>query len=171
MVKPSWQRYGRLSGVDAAREAQPIYVCSRPHCEVHHKAIRHVETVIVDARTGKTREKLTWRAPAKCMGCGGLAFEFFASTVEANRWAALRLMERAGLISKLRRQVRYPLMTVAPNGLQIKVAEYIADHVFIRDGKEIIEDVKPRSGMDPVAALKLRWMAAQRGSEVAIYTE
>ena len=159
--KPSWQRYGRLHGSDAGKKAQPIYVCSRPSCEVHHKAIK--------VKTPKGEDK--WSPPAKCLGCGGLAFEFFASTTEANRWAALRLQEKAGLISKLRRQVRYPLMTIAPNGLQVKVAEYIADHVFIRDGKEVREDVKPRSGIDPVAALKLRWMAAQYGEEVAIYTE
>lgn len=151
---------GRLHGSDAAKKAQPIYVCSRPGCEVHHKAIK---------KTTQKGEK--WSPPDRCIGCGGLAFEFFASTSEANRWAALRLQEKAGLITNLRRQVRFPLMTIAPNGLQAKVAEYIADHVFVRDGKEVIEDVKPRSGMDPVAALKLRWMATQRGEEVAIYTE
>lgn len=156
MTKPSWRRYGRLHGSDAAKMAQPVYVCSRPNCEVHHKAVR---------KDGK------WTQPDHCVACKGLAFDYFASTSEANRWAALRLQEKAGLISGLRRQVPFPLMTIAPNGLQVKVAVYIADYVYVRDGVEVVEDRKPKSGMDGVAALKLRWMAAQRGSEVLVTTD
>jgi hypothetical protein len=155
MTKPSWQRMGRVFGHDAARTAIPVYVCSRPGCEVHHPAVKV---------GGK------WTAPGSCIKCHGMAFDRFPSTAEANRWASLRMLEKRGVITNLRRQVRFPLMTIAPNGLQVHVADYIADHVYFRDGKEIVEDVKPRFGMDPVAALKLRWMAAQRGDEVLIYT-
>lgn len=164
-------RMKRLSGADAARMAQPVYVCSRPGCEVHHKAIKKLVKGKIDPLTGEFKMREAWAPPDKCLGCGGLAFDYFASTTEADRWAALRLQQKAGLISDLRRQVPFPLMTIGPNGLQVKVADYVADHVFIRDGKEVVEDVKPRAGIDPVADLKLRWMAAQRGEEVAIYTE
>lgn len=136
--------------------AIPVYVCSRPGCEVHHPARRD--------------DKGKWTAPHHCLGCSGMAFDRFPSTGEANRWAALRLQENVGIITNLRRQVKYPLMTIAPNGLQVWVADYIADFVYVRDGKEIVEDSKPRNGIDPTAALKLRWMAAQRGEEVLITT-
>jgi hypothetical protein len=141
--------------------AQPIYVCSRPGCGVHHKA---------------TFDKAThhWLKPEACLGCGGITFDFFQTNGEAQRWASLLLMEKSGLIRKLRRQVRYGLFTIAPNGLQVHVADYIADFVYEKQTPfggwdEVVEDVKPKGGIDPVAALKLKWMAAQRGSPVAIY--
>jgi len=156
MPKPSWQRYGRVRGEDARARAIPTYVCSRPGCEVHHRA------QMVDGK---------FQAPHHCIGCGGMVFDRFDSTSEANRWAALRLQEKAGMISNLRRQVRFPLMTIAPNGMQIKVADFIADYVYVRDGEEVVEDRKPRAGIDPTSALKLRWMAAQMGREVLITTD
>jgi hypothetical protein len=62
----------------------------------------------------------------------------FASKKEARRYLALRLLERAGEISSLACQVRYPLSV---NG--IKVCTYVADFVY-RDkgGGDICEDVK-----------------------------
>jgi hypothetical protein len=156
MAKPSWQMHGRLHGSDAAKMAIPVYVCARPGCEVHHPA--------------KKDQKGKWRQPDKCIGCGGIVFEYFASTTEANRWAALRLQERGGIIKNLRRQVKYPLYTIAPNGLRVWVADLIADYDYERDGIQVTEDRKPRSGMDPVAALKFRWFAAQHGREVLVTT-
>jgi hypothetical protein len=62
---------------------------------------------------------------------------YFASQKEAARWGQLKLLERAGLITNLRRQVRYPLDV---NGA--RVAVYIADHDYIEDGELITEDSK-----------------------------
>jgi hypothetical protein len=145
-----------LSGAAVMAVAQPIWVCANMKCEVHHKAVFN---------------KVThhWDQPDKCLGCGGMAFTFFQSQGEANRWASLRLLEKVGKITKLRRQVRYGLFAIAPNGLQQHVADYIADYVYDRDGEEVIEDCKPSAGPDPVAKLKLKWMAAQRGKPVTIY--
>ena len=64
---------------------------------------------------------------------------------EAKRYAELRLMERAGLISDLQRQVPFSLI---PNlkddsGKVIERAvKYVADFCYIQDGVAVVEDVK-----------------------------
>ena len=68
----------------------------------------------------------------------------FDSKREANRWAELRLMERAGKIQKLKRQVRYLLI---PSQYRVgkcieREASYIADFVYIKDGHLVVEDCK-----------------------------
>ena len=69
----------------------------------------------------------------------------FDSRKEAMRWHELKLMERAGLISDLRRQVPFSLI---PNlkdssGRVIERAvKYIADFCYIQDGVAVVEDVK-----------------------------
>jgi hypothetical protein len=57
----------------------------------------------------------------------------FASKREAKRYLELKLMEKAGRISNLRRQVRYPLVIETT---------YVADFVYDEKGEEIVEDVK-----------------------------
>jgi hypothetical protein len=61
----------------------------------------------------------------------------FDSKREYDRWCQLRVCERAGLISNLRRQVRYPLVV---NG--VKIATYAADMVYEQGGATVVEDVK-----------------------------
>jgi hypothetical protein len=62
----------------------------------------------------------------------------FDSERELDRWAQLRIMERAGLISGLRRQVKYPLRV---EGVLIGV--YIADFVYADTaGDIVVEDAK-----------------------------
>lgn len=63
--------------------------------------------------------------------------EKFDSKKEAARWHQLNLEQRAGLISNLRRQVPFELTV---NGR--KVAKYVADFTYRRDGEAITEDVK-----------------------------
>ena len=64
----------------------------------------------------------------------------FDSKREAARWQELRLMERAGEISDLRRQVRYELVPKLPGERRV---DYIADFVYRdKDGNEVVEDVK-----------------------------
>ncbi len=57
----------------------------------------------------------------------------FASKREAKRYLELKLMEKAGRISNLRLQVRYPLVIETT---------YVADFVYDEKGEEIVEDVK-----------------------------
>lgn len=68
----------------------------------------------------------------------------FDSKREANRWAELRLMERAGKIQKLKRQVRYLLIpSQYRDGKCVeREASYIADFVYIKDGHLVVEDCK-----------------------------
>lgn len=99
--------------------------------------------------------------PVQCIECGGLVFITHDSKGEAARWATLRLLEKRGKISNLRRQVKWPLYAarqVDGRIVPVKVGDYIPDFVYTRDGVEVIEDFKSGGVMDPVASLKLRWM-------------
>ena len=97
--------------------------------------------------------------PVQCE-CGNIQFERFDSRGEARRWRELLLLQRGGVITDLRRQVPYPLMTIGREGLPTKFATYVADYVYTENGLEIIEDHKSAGIMDPVAKLKLRCMEA-----------
>lgn len=68
----------------------------------------------------------------------------FDSKREANRWAELRILERAGKIQKLKRQVRYLLIpSQYRDGKCVeREASYIADFVYIKDGHLVVEDCK-----------------------------
>lgn len=100
--------------------------------------------------------------PVQCVKCGRLDFFYLDSRAEAGRYATLQLLEAKGVISKLERQVRFALNAARGSGAQclpVKVAAYVADFVYTRDGKMVIEDCKG-GAMTDVAALKLRWMEA-----------
>lgn len=82
----------------------------------------------------------------------------FASKREARRYLDLREQQRAGLITDLRTQVEIPCVV---NGVTVCV--YMADMVYVRDGKRVTEDVK---GMrTAVYKLKRRLLAAL-GTEI-----
>lgn len=70
----------------------------------------------------------------------------FDSKKEANRYQELKLMQRAGIITDLQRQVKYVLIP-SQKGDDGRVIErpctYIADFVYIdENGKTIVEDTK-----------------------------
>jgi len=68
----------------------------------------------------------------------GLTFD---SIKEANRWQELRLMERAGKITGLSRQLR---IEIVPKTKLHRARHYVADFVYFdkEQGKTIYEDVK-----------------------------
>lgn len=84
--------------------------------------------------------------------------EVFDSQKEANRYYELRLLERAGKIKDLQRQVRFELIPAqyeevieyTPKRKKEKTVKklierklvYVADFVYTQDGKIIVEDVK-----------------------------
>ena len=74
------------------------------------------------------------------------------SKKEYARHCDLMLMERAGLISQLQRQVKYEL--IPTQRIDGKVVErpisYIADFVYHKDGGLVVEDVK--GYRDPASA-------------------
>ena len=68
----------------------------------------------------------------------------FDSEKEYQRWAQLRLLERSGKISGLKKQVPIPIFEEfsGSDGKKHRAIQYKADFVYIEDGKEIVEDVK-----------------------------
>lgn len=71
--------------------------------------------------------------------------EKFHSRKEARRYQELTLMQRAGQISGLKRQVRYLLIPTQydSDGKKIEYsANYYADFVYFKNGKLIVEDCK-----------------------------
>lgn len=80
----------------------------------------------------------------------------FDSQAEARRWQQLKLLERAGVIMELQRQITFP---IAWNG--IKICSYRADFVYreIATGETVIEDVK--GVLTHEYRIKAKLMAAQ----------
>lgn len=67
----------------------------------------------------------------------------FDSKREADRYLVLKSMEEDGTIEDLRRQVRYELVPAFDvDGKHYRPVFYVADFVYVEDGKEVVEDVK-----------------------------
>lgn len=84
----------------------------------------------------------------------------FPSRREARRYGELKLLERAGLISQLELQPRFPI-TVGG----IKVCTYVGDFMYANSkGERVIEDVK---GMrTPMYKLKKKLLEATYGIRI-----
>lgn len=83
----------------------------------------------------------------------------FASKKEYADWCALKLREKAGLISHLERQVKFPLSVNAQ-----LVTTFIADAVFFENGKRVVVDSK--GVQTPAYRLKKKLMRALLNIEV-----
>lgn len=84
--------------------------------------------------------------------------QMFDSKKEAYRWAELKLLERSGHISDLQRQVRFVLIPAqyetyeryGKKGQRLKDGQrllekecaYVADFVYVENGKKVVEDIK-----------------------------
>lgn len=92
----------------------------------------------------------------------------FDSQKEAKRFRELCLLERAGKITELRRQVKCVLIpaqyepdTTGPRGgvrrgkLIERECSYIADFVYVQDGKLVVEDTKGFRTNDYIIKRKL----------------
>ena len=70
--------------------------------------------------------------------------QLFDSKREADRWVELTLLQKAGKIQGLERQVPYGL--IPAQKIDGKVVErevkYIADFVYHQDGQTVVEDAK-----------------------------
>ncbi|WP_407399628.1 DUF1064 domain-containing protein [Treponema sp.] len=69
----------------------------------------------------------------------------FDSKREAVRWQQLKLLERAGQISALKRQVKFDLLPSQKNefGKTERAVSYIADFTYYdKDGHLVVEDTK-----------------------------
>lgn len=65
--------------------------------------------------------------------------QVFDSRREYRRYCELKLLERAGKISALCRQVKYVLI---PKQEGERACTYVADFVYLQDGEQIVEDCK-----------------------------
>lgn len=65
--------------------------------------------------------------------------QVFDSQSEYYRWGMLKLLERAGKISDLKRQVSFELI---PKQEGERACTYVADFTYIEDGKLVVEDCK-----------------------------
>lgn len=95
--------------------------------------------------------------------------EVFDSTKEFRRWQELKLLEKAGEISELRRQVPFELLPVQrepdkigprggrkPGRVIEREAVYIADFVYKdAEGREVVEDCKGMRTRDYLLKRKL----------------
>lgn len=70
--------------------------------------------------------------------------ETFDSVKEYRRFCELRLLERAGAVTDLRRQVKFEL--IPAQRIDGKVVEracsYVADFVYQENGQQVVEDAK-----------------------------
>lgn len=91
-------------------------------------------------------------APANKYGARGVRVDglWFSSKREAKRWGELKLLEGAGEITSLRRQVPFPLHAfVDTPGKPGTVGDYVADFTYYtasgaadRLGSYVVEDAK-----------------------------
>lgn len=88
----------------------------------------------------------------------------FDSKREAERWCELRLLERAGEIKELQRQVSFELIPAQKNG-KVKPVKYVADFTYeTRYGKYVVEDAK--GVRTEVYKIKKKLMLERYGIEV-----
>lgn len=85
----------------------------------------------------------------------------FASKREAIRYAALKLEEKAGRIRELVPQAPFVLKVSGH-----KIGTYIADFIYFRDAKLVVEDVKSPASKTPVYRLKAKLMKALYGIDI-----
>ena len=114
---------------------------------------------------------------AKKVHINGMVFD---SQHEYERWLQLCLLQRAGKISDLQRQVAYELIptlrepdTIGPRGgvkpgkLLEHGVKYTADFVYIQDGKTVVEDAKGFRTDDYIIRRKLMlWIHGIKINEV-----
>lgn len=64
---------------------------------------------------------------------------WFDSQREFRRWGELKLLEKAGKIADLKRQVPFELI---PKRGRLRAILYKADFVYTENGKQVVEDSK-----------------------------
>lgn len=84
----------------------------------------------------------------------------FDSKWESVRWQQLELLQKAGKIAGLQRQIPFPLMV---NGHL--VATYIADAVYVdvTTGERVVEDSKSPATLTPEFRIKAKLLEATTG--------
>ena len=83
--------------------------------------------------------------------------EVFDSVKEYTRYRELVLLQRAGYISGLQRQVEYELIPSQRDGGKVveRACSYVADFVYQENGKTVVEDTKGFRTKDYIIKRKL----------------
>lgn len=81
----------------------------------------------------------------------------FDSKKEYNRWCDLCLMQKAGIITDLQRQVKFELIPAQKEGKKTieRAAYYVADFVYNKDGRRVVEDTKGVKTRDYILKRKI----------------
>ena len=92
---------------------------------------------------------------------------YFSSTGEFKRWCELKLLEKAGQIFDLKRQVPFDLTVNTVN-----ICKYVADFTYrdhgIFGGALIVEDYKSAATKTPIFDIKRKLMMACHGIDVRL---
>lgn len=94
----------------------------------------------------------------------------FDSRREYMRWCELKLLQRAGEISDVRRQVKFLLIPAQKDPDTGKVIErecsYYADYVYTENGKTVVEDVKSVATKTPEYRIKKKLLLERYGLRI-----
>jgi len=92
----------------------------------------------------------------------------FDSTKEFLRYQELKMLEKAGLINDLKRQVPFQLIpSQAENGRVVERAvKYIADFTYYENGELVVEDVKTPATRTDVYKIKRKLMLYVHGVHI-----
>lgn len=94
--------------------------------------------------------------------------EEYDSVKEYRRHDELKLLQRAGKISGLERQVKFELIPSQKLGGKVveRACSYIADFVYVKDGETIVEDVKSKITKTPEYIIKRKLMLFLKGIRI-----
>lgn len=87
----------------------------------------------------------------------------FDSKKEYSRWCELQLLQKAKVITDLKRQVKYVL--VEKNGKE-RETSYIADFTYKQGNEVVVEDVKSKATKTPLYRLKKKLMLEKYNIEI-----
>lgn len=107
----------------------------------------------------------------------------FDSKHEANRYCELKLLEKGGVISDLRLQVKFVLIPAQyePDAIKLlkngtekivkgklieRECSYYADFTYVLDGKLIVEDTKSKATRTPEYIIKRKLMLDRHGIRI-----
>ena len=93
----------------------------------------------------------------------------FDSQKEYRRFCELRLLERAGKVTDLQRQVKFELIPSQRIGGKVveRACTYVADFVYQENGKKVVEDTKGFKTKDYIIKRKLMlWVHGIRIKEI-----
>lgn len=98
---------------------------------------------------------------AKKVTIDGITFD---SKREAERWSELKILERAGVIQQLKRQVKFDLI---PAQSGERGVYYRADFTYLQNGRLVVEDSKGFKTPEYIIKRKLMlWIHSIRIREV-----